>query len=155
MLSILDIMKLQALLANVAGLASAASQPSCRYIPGDIGWPNQRQWDSLNRTVNGQLIRTLPAGHVCHDPTYNEAQCKDLLAKWGDPFFKSSLVEAVMTPSFVNNSCDPLGHRSDPCEIGGFTQYSINVTRPDDVVAGLKFAQRNNVRLVVKNTGHE
>jgi hypothetical protein len=33
--------------------------------------------------------------------------------------------------------------------------YSINVSSVPDVIAGIKFARRKNVRLVVKNTGHE
>jgi hypothetical protein len=38
---------------------------------------------------------------------------------------------------------------------GNLAVYSINVTGADDVAAGLKFAQEKNIRLVVKNTGHE
>jgi hypothetical protein len=33
--------------------------------------------------------------------------------------------------------------------------YVINVTGAEDVQAGIKFARENNVRLVIKNTGHE
>ena len=33
--------------------------------------------------------------------------------------------------------------------------YSINVSQASDAVAGLQFAEQNNIRLVIKNTGHE
>lgn len=33
--------------------------------------------------------------------------------------------------------------------------YAINITGAEDAAAGLKFAQKNNIRLVIKNTGHE
>lgn len=33
--------------------------------------------------------------------------------------------------------------------------YTINVSSAADVVAGVKFAQNKNIRLVIKNTGHE
>jgi len=39
--------------------------------------------------------------------------------------------------------------------LGKYVSYSINVTGADDVVAGIKFAKANNIRLVIKNTGHE
>jgi hypothetical protein len=39
--------------------------------------------------------------------------------------------------------------------MGNYVSYSINVTCADDVAAGLKFAKRKNIRLVIKNTGHE
>lgn len=38
---------------------------------------------------------------------------------------------------------------------GNIAEYSINVTNADDVAAGVKFAQEKNIRLVIKNTGHE
>lgn len=33
--------------------------------------------------------------------------------------------------------------------------YTINATEPEDLVAGIAFAQESNVRLVVRNTGHD
>jgi len=39
--------------------------------------------------------------------------------------------------------------------MGNYVAYSVNVTDADDVVAGVNFAKENNVRLVIKNTGHE
>ncbi|CAI4213046.1 unnamed protein product [Parascedosporium putredinis] len=41
------------------------------------------------------------------------------------------------------------------CELGKYVSYSINVEGPDDVVAGIEFAKENDVRLVIKNTGHD
>ena len=38
---------------------------------------------------------------------------------------------------------------------GNIAEYSINVTSAGDVAAGVKFAQEKNIRLVIKNTGHE
>jgi hypothetical protein len=38
---------------------------------------------------------------------------------------------------------------------GNIAEYSINVTSAKDVAAGVKFAQKKNIRLVIKNTGHE
>ena len=51
--------------------------------------------------------------------------------------------------------CDPYPPIEKPCELGKYVSYSINVTGADDVVAGIKFAKANNIRLVIKNTGHE
>lgn len=45
--------------------------------------------------------------------------------------------------------------QSTPCKLGNYASYSINVTGSSDIVAGLSFAQQNNVRLTIKNTGHE
>lgn len=61
------------------------SADTCRYLPGDEGWPFKSEWEELNSTVNGQLITTLPVGHVCHDPTYDETACEALQHQWSVP----------------------------------------------------------------------
>jgi hypothetical protein len=60
-----------------------------------------------------------------------------------------------LNPYYQNQSCDPFTASNKTCELGNYASYSINVTGLDDVRAGMQFAQSNNVRLVIKNTGHE
>ncbi|PQE03626.1 FAD linked oxidase N-terminal protein [Rutstroemia sp. NJR-2017a BBW] len=55
----------------------------------------------------------------------------------------------------MNHTCDPYSSESTPCELGNYVSYSINVTSAADAKAGLLFAQKHNIRLVVKNTGHD
>lgn len=54
-----------------------------------------------------------------------------------------------------NGSCDPFEPRSKPCVLGNYVSYSIAAESADDVAAGLKFAQSNNIRFAIKNTGHD
>jgi hypothetical protein len=58
-------------------------------------------------------------------------------------------------PYFQNQSCDPFTPREKPCTLGNYASYSIEVTGPKDVIAGLKFARKKNIRVTIKNTGHE
>jgi hypothetical protein len=60
-----------------------------------------------------------------------------------------------MAPFFANRSCDPFQPRDAQCVIGTYVQYAVNVSCADDVVAGIKFATERNIRLVIRNTGHE
>lgn len=60
-----------------------------------------------------------------------------------------------MNAYYQNQSCDPFTPRSTPCELGNYAAYSINVAEAADVLAGIHFARRKNVRLVIKTTGHE
>ncbi|KAH6698253.1 hypothetical protein BKA61DRAFT_530825 [Leptodontidium sp. MPI-SDFR-AT-0119] len=134
---------------------TAAVSSTCRVIPGDPEWPSECLWNGLNSTVKGHLIKTAPVGQVCHGPTFDAVKCDEVKSKWNDPNWRSSIPEAIMSPSFANNSCDPMAPKEANCSLGGFAAYSINVTSPEDISAGLKFAQDKNVRLVVKNTGHD
>ena len=70
-----------------ASLAFGASK--CRCFPGDICWPSQASWASLNRSVNGRLIATVPLASICHDPTYNATLCKSLQDNWSQPALQS------------------------------------------------------------------
>lgn len=60
-----------------------------------------------------------------------------------------------MNPFFQNASCDPFTPRTKPCTLGNYVDYAINCTNAEDAAAGLRFAQAHNIRLVIKNTGHE
>lgn len=67
--------------------------------------------------------------------------------------FNSS--SSIVAPYFQNQSCDPFTLESSPCLIGNYVDYAINVTSASEVAAGLTFAEERNIRLVIKNTGHE
>lgn len=61
----------------------------------------------------------------------------------------------VMAPYWMNNSCSPFSSPNASCTLGNLAQYAINVSNAEDVVAGIRFAQDNNIRLTIKNTGHD
>jgi hypothetical protein len=61
----------------------------------------------------------------------------------------------IMNPLFTNNSCDPFTPENTTCAIGNYPWYSIEVLEPADISKGIAFATKYNIRLTVKNTGHE
>lgn len=56
---------------------------------------------------------------------------------------------------FQNNSCSPFLAANGTCVLENLAQYAINVSDASSVVAGIQFAQAQNIRLIVKNTGHD
>ncbi|KAK0637656.1 FAD-linked oxidoreductase patO [Lasiodiplodia hormozganensis] len=60
-----------------------------------------------------------------------------------------------MLPLFHGTGCIPFTPTDQPCSAKAYAAYSINVASADDVTAGLKFAKENNIRLTIKNTGHD
>ncbi|KAK6087223.1 FAD binding domain-containing protein [Seiridium cupressi] len=111
----------------------------CYCLPQDACWPSIAESDALNTTVNGRLIATVPIGSVCHEPTYDEAACVALRAEWNEP----------------EPHCNPLADRSTPCRIGNLISYAVNISNTDEIAETIKFAKTHNVRLVVRNTGHD
>ncbi|KAI9793346.1 MAG: hypothetical protein M1816_000238 [Peltula sp. TS41687] len=140
--------------ANPARAALSHSS-TCRCLPGDACWPNADEWAKLNRTVQGRLVATVPLASVCHDPNYDAAQCAALMEGWELPTIHYNSPSSIMAPTFQNQSCDPFAPEETPCTLGNYVSYSINVSGPEDAAAGIRFAQKQNIRLVIKNTGHD
>ncbi|KAK2601094.1 hypothetical protein N8I77_010566 [Diaporthe amygdali] len=128
---------------------------SCRCFPGDACWPSDAEWSSLNATVGGRLIATVPLGSPCHDPHYDEEQCAYLRDQWLYAGIHLNSSSSVMAPFFANQSCDPWTPRERPCELGAYVRYAVNATDADHIAAAVNFARKQNVRLVIRNTGHD
>lgn len=62
---------------------------------------------------------------------------------------------SVMQTYFANQTCDPFSAKSKPCTLGNYVSYAVNVSSSDQVIAAVNFARENNIRFVIRNTGHE
>lgn len=60
-----------------------------------------------------------------------------------------------MQSYFANQTCSPFTDRSIPCTLGNYVSYAVKATEHWDVIASLQFAKANNVRVLVRNTGHD
>jgi UDP-N-acetylenolpyruvoylglucosamine reductase len=62
-----------------------------------------------------------------------------------------------MAPYEQNNTCSPFLAATAPpaCTLGNMATYAINVSDAASAAAGVQFARSHNLRLVVKNTGHD
>ncbi|KAI1441335.1 FAD-binding domain-containing protein [Annulohypoxylon stygium] len=133
----------------------ASDLTKCKYLPGDANWPSRDEWATLNDTVGGRLIATVPLGSPCHDPIYDEELCTSLKEQWLYSGIHLESSSSVMAPIFANQSCDPWQPQSKPCTLGNYVDYAVNVSKPDDVITALKFAEERNIRFVIRNTGHD
>lgn len=60
-----------------------------------------------------------------------------------------------MDPLFLNDSCNPFPGPGATCVLGDLASYAINVSDAATAAAGINFAREHNIRLTVKNTGHD
>lgn len=60
-----------------------------------------------------------------------------------------------MAPYWLNNSCNPFSGPNGSCTLGNTPVFAIDVNSADTVAAGLRFARKHNIRLSIKNTGHD
>ncbi|KAK2873242.1 hypothetical protein FQN49_002498 [Arthroderma sp. PD_2] len=139
---------------------AAPEGPRCRCTPDQSCWPSANLWQTLNRTISGNLVAVKPVGSVCHDPTYTGGLCENVKSMQSNSAWRSSEPGAVQNINWEtwpekNESCYIDGPRQAPCGQGRVPLYSAVVHSPKDVQKAVRFASRYNLRLVIKNTGHD
>jgi hypothetical protein len=90
-------------------------------------------------------------------------KCKESRSCWLTCLGSANDPVNTMNLYATNNSCSPLQGplSTDPvlqnaqCTLGNLAQYAIKVTDAKSAIAGVKFAKQKNIRLTVKNTGHD
>ncbi|KAJ2891700.1 FAD-binding domain-containing protein [Zalerion maritima] len=144
-----------AILSFPAVLANATTSRDCKTFPGDAHWPEDWEWNVLNDTVGGNLIKTVPLGAPCHDPGFENATCEYLQSQWQLPGVHMNSSSSVMAPFFANQSCDPWQPESRPCDLGNYVSYSVKARDEWDITTVVLFARLHDIRLVIRNTGHD
>lgn len=142
-------------LTSLVALAAPAIASDCHCLPSDSCWPAPPAWASLNNTVGGRLVATVPIGSPCHDPNYDAAACAALKASWYTPEPHLDSSSSVMQTYFANQTCDPFTATSKPCLLGNYVNYAVDVSSSDQVIAAVNFSRDNNIRFVIRNTGHD
>ncbi|PWY81989.1 FAD-binding domain-containing protein [Aspergillus heteromorphus CBS 117.55] len=129
----------------------------CKCTPTDPCWPSLSAWSALNTSVDGKLIHTQPIAEPCYPGAdYSNQLCQYISDEWNNSSFIELNPAGYCYPRV--ETCPPVnitaGNHTQ-CTLGTAPVYTINATEAEDVAAGIKFAQDNNVRLVIKNTGHD
>ncbi|KAG8160883.1 hypothetical protein KVR01_009147 [Diaporthe batatas] len=157
--------------AGLTGLATALVPTTwngrafdCKCYPGDECWPKSEEWSTLNTTLNGNLAIHVPPGAFCHNTlqgplgnitTYNEAACSNARANFNSAQWTIDQPGAALWTYYTNETCRPTTDRNAPCTLGYYGVYVISAKRYDHVKAGVDFARTHDLRLVIRNTGHD
>ncbi|EPS38898.1 hypothetical protein H072_7337 [Dactylellina haptotyla CBS 200.50] len=148
-----------AYLTSTRILADATSSPDCKCRPSQSCWPDSHAWSRLNITTNGALIKTIPPGIVCYPgPAYDKDACEKISELSIHHGWISDNPFNVMQPGWNGNPCPPTNNTETNTTCNGLLGdpvYVINATDASQVEAGVKFAKKYDIRLIIKNTGHE
>ncbi|KAI9039881.1 putative isoamyl alcohol oxidase [Aspergillus affinis] len=145
----------------LATLPLASATLHCKASPGDSTWPSTNEWNALNRSIDGTLIRTAPAASSCYpgNPFGSPENCTNVKNHWSYAAYHASWPESIDYSMYANNSCLPPGvdgySKEKGCSIGGLPQYVVNATTEQHVATAMKWASDRNIRIVVKGTGHD
>ena len=70
------------------GEATGAGIPSCKNYPGYDGWLSSTQWDALNVSLGGTLLKGIPPAAACYQGAYQDAtKCANVRRRQTDALF--------------------------------------------------------------------
>ncbi|RYP40862.1 hypothetical protein DL767_001343 [Monosporascus sp. MG133] len=131
--------------------------PACKAYPGTPEWPLDDQWSRLNTSLGGVLLKPVPIAAACYDGPYEDAsRCNFLLrnATTSRVYINDPLT--VLTEWPEGDTCYATSQTQGlDCTQGGFPVYVVNATTVKHIQIAVNFARNNNLRLVIKNSGHD
>jgi hypothetical protein len=130
----------------------------CSQGPDEVCWPSADVWAEFSESTDGRLIRTTPLAESCYPgPNKDAAQCEYVNTNWALESFHTSRPLGLAYP--WNIICPPVnvtaGEQPVSCTLGPNPRYAVNATTVEHIRSTLAFAAENNIRLVVKSTGHD
>ncbi|KAH8194403.1 hypothetical protein TruAng_011436 [Truncatella angustata] len=133
------------------------SSGECKAFPGDAAWPSEQEWDDLDARLNGALIPTIPIAAACYRSwgVFDKEKCDIVTTNFSNPYLHEADPTSVMWPLWQGRSCLPSNDTNGTCTLGGYPAYVVNVSSVAQIQLALNFARDSNVRLVIKNTGHD
>ncbi|KAJ1308117.1 hypothetical protein OPQ81_002179 [Rhizoctonia solani] len=118
-------------------------------------WPSADVWSAFNASLNGRLVAPRPPGWVCHDPNYDEVACNNVKINWNSSFWRANQTGAMQNPVWDSLGCGIDSPRNVTCDQGFVPHYSVDARTVGHVSQAVMFADKYNISLVVKNTGHD
>lgn len=122
------------------------SDPTC--------WPSLSIWQSFNASINGRLISVKPSAAYCSGNPPNVDACNNAISQWTSSAWRSDQVGAMQNHNWENVTCSSY-FGNVTCTQGSVPRLAVNATTAEHVQATIRFASANNLRLVIKNTGHD
>ncbi|KAF8859230.1 FAD binding domain-containing protein [Acephala macrosclerotiorum] len=145
--------------------APTVSDPGYNCRPGQKCWPSWQEWQQLNQTLDGHLYQTIPMGAPCYpdSPDYDPTACGVVEDNFNSSIARGSYYgqtywgnwEACGTSGCSLLESDPEEALYPTCSIGRLATYYVDVRNTAHISAALKFTQIHNIRISIKNTGHD
>ncbi|KAH9905749.1 hypothetical protein F4778DRAFT_779140 [Xylariomycetidae sp. FL2044] len=128
----------------------------CKVFPGDTSWPSASEWSSLNASLGGALLKPKPAASVCYEgPDFDAAQCDFVVNSASRSRFWLDDPLVALSEWTQGSTCVASLTPEGNCTQGGFPEYVVNATSSAHIQRAVEFARDENVRVVIKNTGHD
>lgn len=108
----------------------------------------------FNESIDGRLVIPKPSAAVCDGNTYSATLCSMVTAQWSNATWRSDQAGAMQNHNWENSSCSIFSN-SSTCNQGSIPVLGVDAISPAHIQTAVRFAATNNLRLAIKNTGHD
>ncbi|KAF9450811.1 FAD-binding domain-containing protein [Macrolepiota fuliginosa MF-IS2] len=152
---------LPAILAQTT--VSSNKDADCRCLYGQSCWPSEQDFSSLSTLLSQPLIRPVPPASACYPVGNPSGNCSDVQQNWVNGNWRADQPGAYQNVNFETytnrngsiSGCYLNTTLGLPCDQGSIPPIGVDVRTIEDVQAAVRFVGQHNLRLVVKNTGHD
>ncbi|KAG6811013.1 hypothetical protein H0H92_009354 [Tricholoma furcatifolium] len=162
------LLRLTALLSflSIAWAApTATSDPGYNCRPGQPCWPSVQEWQQFNTSIDGHLYQTIPLGAPCYQNSsyYDVATCDVVESVYNNSIPRGSYYGETYWLNWEAcglSGCSLLGSNPEEtlynnCSLGSLAPYYVDARNASHISAALQFAHVHNIRISIKNTGHD
>lgn len=147
--------------SNISIEKDASERFNYTCLPSQPCWPTTSEWAAFNRTINGNLKLTVPWAEPCY--TGASEHCEDVTKEYMNSTARTSQYGAMEfldwetcgQSSCMLNSFAPSTPVQGTCSLGRLSTYHVEAHTTEDVKSTLEFVQTHDMRLSIKNSGHD
>ncbi|KAJ7628823.1 hypothetical protein FB45DRAFT_1080117 [Roridomyces roridus] len=143
-------------LFTASGALSCATE--CKCTSKDSCWPSTLEWAHLSSQLSRPIFHVQPLGYHCHNPHFDDKVCAEVQANSLDPIWRPDQPGAAQYDNLeftTTSQCLVPGNRIALCGQGRVPTLGVNATTVSDLEKALKFAYERNLKVHIKNTGHD
>ncbi|KAF7631495.1 hypothetical protein AFLA_012352 [Aspergillus flavus NRRL3357] len=104
---------------------------SCKVMPGDVSWPKNLLWNTLDTLLGKRLIKTVPLAAYCYPewPEYDADKCANITSQWAVSNLHMDDPVSIMLPRYEGRTCMAPGYNyTKTCELGSYPTYVVNAS---------------------------
>lgn len=135
----------------------------CRCVQGASCWPSPEDFKRLGLWVSQPLLRPRPPPNPCYSRSGNRKACEEVHAQYLNGTWRADNpgamqnvnFEAYISPGGIIEACPLNATAGAKCEQGSIPPIGVDARTVEDIQVALIFARHYNLKIVVKNTGHD
>ena len=144
-------------------LAANKATSTCRCLFGQPCWPTEVELATLAAQLSQPLLHPLPPASPCYPLSAPSGNCSDIIGNYTNNQWRSDQPGAMQDtnyevhifPNKTISACYFNTTLGVPCTQGSVPPVGVDARSANDIQAAVKFAKQHNLKLVVKNTGHD